>query len=136
VADRQGAIEAAVETFRLVGSPGYPFDEGRVRQLAGRAYDRAYDPAGVLRQLAAVTAQNDRTRQLGTLRRPTLVVHGMDDPLVGVSGGRALARAVPGAEFLGFPGMGHDLPKALWPRFAAAICATAELGEAQHSSHR
>ncbi|MGA8679152.1 MAG: alpha/beta fold hydrolase [Acidimicrobiales bacterium] len=131
VLDRPAAIETAVETFRIIGSPGYPFDEGRIRELAGRSYDRAYDPAGVLRQLAAVTAQSDRTRQLHHLEMPTLVLHGMDDPLVGVSGGRAIARAVPGASFMGFPGMGHDLPRALWPQFSEAILATAAVGEAR-----
>jgi len=136
VLDRPAAIDATVGTFRLIGSPGYPFDEARLRELAGRSYDRAYDPAGVLRQMAAVTAQSDRTRQLRTLRTPTLVLHGMDDPLVGVSGGRALARAIPGAVFIGFPGMGHDLPQALWPRFAEAIAVTAALGEARRSAQR
>jgi pimeloyl-ACP methyl ester carboxylesterase len=61
---------------------------------------------------------------------PTLVMHGMHDPLVHVSGGIALARAIPGAQFVGFAGMGHDLPRALWPRFADEIAMVADRGEA------
>jgi pimeloyl-ACP methyl ester carboxylesterase len=132
--DRKGAIDAAAETIRIIGSPGYPFDEGRVRELAGRSYDRSYDPAGLRRQLAAVTAQPDRTRRLQHVRVPTVVIHGMDDPLISVSGGRALARAIPGARFVGLPGMGHDLPQELWPQFAEAVCSTAAAGEVRHSA--
>lgn len=132
--DRQAAINTVVETFRLIGSPGYPFDEARMRHLAGRSYDRAYDPGGVLRQLAAVATQPDRSRRLAGVRVPTVVIHGMDDPLVGVSGGRALAKAIPGARFVGFPGMGHDLPRELWPRLAETICATAAAADAPGSA--
>jgi pimeloyl-ACP methyl ester carboxylesterase len=123
--DRLQAMDAVVETFRIIGSKGFAFDEEYLRDLAGRSFDRAYDPQGYLRQLAAVVAQSNRTRHLRRITAPTLVMHGMDDPLVNVSGGMALAKAIPHAEFIGFPGMGHDLPRALWPRFAEEICGLA-----------
>ncbi len=118
---REDAIAASVSMFRLIGSPGYPFDEALVRDIAGRSYDRGYNPAGQRRQLGAVAAQTDRRRRLATLRMPTLVMHGLADPLVNVSGGLDVARAVPGARFVGFSGMGHDLPAALWPAYLAEI---------------
>ena len=114
------AVELAVETFRLIGSPAH-FDEAVVRSKAERSYDRSHDPDGRLRQLAAVLAQPDRTDRLRELRVPTLVVHGLHDPLVQPSGGLALADAIPDATFLGFNGMGHDLPETLWPTIAARI---------------
>lgn len=125
VSDRLEAMEAIVEMFRIIGSKGFAFDEEYLRDLAGRSYDRAYDPHGYLRQLAAVIAQPNRSKQLRDIACPTLVIHGLHDPLVNVSGGLALARAIRGAEFLGFAGMGHDLPRPLWPRFAEEICAIA-----------
>ncbi|GAC1322640.1 MAG: alpha/beta hydrolase [Mycobacteriales bacterium] len=128
---RDSALEATVETFRIIGSPGYPLDEDYLRDLSGRSYDRAYDPRGYLRQLGAVIAQRDRTRRLARLDVPTVVLHGLADPLVRPSGGKALARTIPGARFLGFPGMGHDLPRALWPTFVDAIAAVAARGEAR-----
>jgi pimeloyl-ACP methyl ester carboxylesterase len=127
--DRTAAIEAVVETFQLVGSPGYPVDDVRLRDVASRAYDRCYDPGGYLRQVAAVLAQRDRTQALGSVRVPTVVIHGLADPLVSVSGGRTLARSIPGARFVGVRGMGHDLPRALWPRFANEISEVAARGE-------
>jgi pimeloyl-ACP methyl ester carboxylesterase len=127
--DRAAAVEAVVETFRIIGSPAYPLDEERLCAVAGRAYDRCYDPAGYLRQVAAVLAQRDRTQMLRSVRVPSVVIHGLADPLVGVSGGRALARSIPGASFLSIPGMGHDLPRALWPRFAGEISNVASRGE-------
>jgi pimeloyl-ACP methyl ester carboxylesterase len=130
VADRLGAIEASIETFRIIGSQGYAFDEEHLRDLAGRSWDRAYDPQGYLRQLAAVLGQTNRTRQLRTISVPTVVLHGLHDPLVNVNGGLALARTIPGAKFVGFAGMGHDLPRELWPRFADEICTAAALGDA------
>jgi pimeloyl-ACP methyl ester carboxylesterase len=119
--DRDAAIEAAAETFRLIGSRGRLFDEAHIRDLAGRSYDRAHDPAGYLRQLGAVIAQRNRTRALTGVQVPTLVLHGLHDPLVSVSGGLAIARLVRGARFVGYSGMGHDLPPSLWPDFAREI---------------
>ena len=81
----------------------------------------SYDPAGVQRQLAAILAQPNRTRDLRRIAVPTLVVHGLDDPLVAASGGLAIAKAIPGATFIGHSGMGHDLPRTLWRTLAADI---------------
>jgi len=131
VLDRAAAIEAVVETFRVIGSPAYPVDEARLRDIAGRSYDRCYDPGGYLRQTAAILAQRDRTCALASVQVPTVVIHGLADPLVAVNGGRALAHAIPGATFVGVPGMGHDLPRALWARFADEIGSVATRGESQ-----
>ncbi|MGH8868735.1 MAG: alpha/beta fold hydrolase [Actinomycetes bacterium] len=125
VAEREGVMDAAVETFRAIGSQGYALDEEYLRDLAARSYDRAHDPAGYRRQLAAVTAQANRTRALRGLRLPTVVLHGLHDPLISVTGGLALARTIPGARFVGFSGMGHDLPRELWPRFVDEIAGLA-----------
>jgi pimeloyl-ACP methyl ester carboxylesterase len=128
---REEAQEAAVETFRLIGSPGFPLDEERLRDLAGRSWDRGYDPGGYRRQLAAAVAQANRTDELRRLRLPTLVLHGLHDPLVRPSGGLALARLIRGSRFLGFQGMGHDLPRALWPEFADAVAGLARRAGAE-----
>ncbi len=120
---RDEALDAAVETFRQIGSRGDLFDEAHLRDLAGRSYDRATNPYGYLRQLGAVLAQRNRTKALTELRVPTLVMHGLHDPLVAVSGGIALARLIRGARFVGFSGMGHDLPPSLLPDFAHEVVA-------------
>jgi pimeloyl-ACP methyl ester carboxylesterase len=122
---REAAIERAVKTFRTIGSPGYPFEEERVRQIAGRSYDRGHSGAGVLRQLHAITASGDRTQALRGVRVPTTVIHGNRDPLVRPAGGRATARAIPGARLRMIDGMGHDFPRQLWPAFAEEIAANA-----------
>jgi pimeloyl-ACP methyl ester carboxylesterase len=121
VRSREDAIAAAVDVFRLIGSPGYEFDEKRLEVQAGLSFDRAHDPRGYIRQFAAVMGQPDRTRKLRKLEVPTLVIHGLNDPLVSVTGGLALARTIPGAKFVGFSGMGHDLPQALWKPIAEEI---------------
>jgi pimeloyl-ACP methyl ester carboxylesterase len=121
VVSRDEAAEAAVETFRVIGSPGYLLDEERMRDVGRRSYDRGHDAWGYRRQLAAVVAQPDRSESLRALDVPALVMHGLHDRLVAASGGMALAKTVPGARFLGFAGMGHDLPRPLWPEFADAI---------------
>ena len=123
------AMDAIIDTMRIIGSQGYALDEEYLRDLAGRSYQRAYDPGGFLRQLSACVAQGNRTRHLRNINAPTLVMHGLNDPLVNVSGGKALARNIRGAEFIGFQGMGHDLPRELWPRFADEICAVVNRGE-------
>jgi pimeloyl-ACP methyl ester carboxylesterase len=126
---RSAYLSEAVETFRLIGSRGFAFDEDYVREIAGRSWDRGYDPAGVRRQLAASASQHDRTAGLRHLAVPTLVIHGLHDPVVASSGGLAIARAIPHARFVGFSGMGHDLPRALWPEFVREIAALTAVGE-------
>ncbi|GAA3441584.1 alpha/beta fold hydrolase [Planomonospora venezuelensis] len=119
--DREAAVRRALETWKVIGSPGYPFDAERIARVAGLSYDRAYDPAGVARQFAAIVASGDRAPQLGELSVPALVLHGEEDQLVPLPGGTATADAVPGAKLVTFPGMGHDLPRALWPEIVGAI---------------
>jgi pimeloyl-ACP methyl ester carboxylesterase len=126
---REEAVERTVATLRVIGSPGYELDEAAVRDLAGRSYDRAHDPPGVLRQLLAIAASPDRTPRLAGIRAPTLVIHGADDPLIDVSGGRATAAAIPGAELVVIDGMGHDLPRALWSGVIDLIAAVVQRGE-------
>jgi len=121
--DRDEAIQRQLQTSRVIGSPGFPFDEDAIRARAGLAYDRAHDPAGVARQMAAIVTSPDRTADLGRVAVPTLVIHGSDDALVNVSGGRATAAAVPGSELVVIDGMGHDLPRALWPELTERITA-------------
>lgn len=122
---REQVIQRVLKTFRVIGSPGYPFEEDHLRELAGRSYDRGHSEAGVLRQLHAITASGDRTKSLHEVRTPTTVIHGSKDPLVHPSGGRATARAIPGTELRLIEGMGHDLPRALWPTFAEEIASNA-----------
>ncbi|HET9690680.1 MAG TPA: alpha/beta fold hydrolase, partial [Acidimicrobiales bacterium] len=129
-ADAAAAVEASVASARVVASPGFPFDEARVRAQAEAAAERAFHPAGVARQLVAIVASPDRTPGLRRLQVPTLVIHGDDDPLVDVSGGRATAEAVPGARLVTIPGMGHDLPPALYDRVADLIADLAAGGPA------
>jgi pimeloyl-ACP methyl ester carboxylesterase len=122
---RDAAIEQAVKTFRIIGSPGYPMDEQRLREIVGASYDRGHSRAGVARQLHAITASGDRTRALRNLRLPATVIHGSKDPLVHPSGGRATAKAIPGARLRTIDGMGHDLPRDLWPTFVEEISSNA-----------
>ncbi|SOD93305.1 alpha/beta fold hydrolase [Blastococcus haudaquaticus] len=121
--DREGAIQRVIDTYRVIGSPGFEFDEAALRDRAGLSFDRAHDPAGVARQLAAILTTHDRTPDLAQLDVPTLVIHGSQDTLVDVSGGRATAAAIPGAELLVVDGMGHDLPREMWPEILDRISA-------------
>jgi pimeloyl-ACP methyl ester carboxylesterase len=119
--DRDGYLKHAVWVFSKIGSPGFAPDDENLRRVAGLSYDRGMNPAGSLRQLAAIIASGDRTPLLRTITAPTLVIHGTKDKLVPPSGGRATARAIPGARLLTIEGMGHDLPRDTWPRILDAI---------------
>ena len=122
---REEAIERAVRVFRTIGSPGFPFDEARIRGHAARSYDRCFNPAGAARQLTAVVASGSRKPELRSLRVPTLVIHGSRDPLIPPACGIDTAESIPGAELLMIEGMGHDLPREAWPRIVDAIAALA-----------
>jgi pimeloyl-ACP methyl ester carboxylesterase len=126
VTDPDEAAAAAAAMTRAIGSPGYPLDEAAVRDIARRSYERrpgtGEDGA---RQRAAVIASGSRRRGLATVRTPALVIHGEQDPVIRPKAGRATAAAIPGARLVTYPGMGHDLPRALWPSILGEISALA-----------
>ncbi len=122
-AGRDEAIANAVASSKIIGSPAFPTPDEDLRRRAAVKYDRAYRPLGTLRQYAAFLASPDRTKPLGSVTVPVAVIHGEADPQVPVGGGRATAAAVPGAELLVIPGMGHDLPPAVWTQVVDAIVA-------------
>jgi pimeloyl-ACP methyl ester carboxylesterase len=128
-ADRDGYIERTVKVFTAIGSRGLPQDTERHREIAARAWDRGVDPAASGRQLGAILASGNRTRQLRRIAAPTLVIHGSKDPMVSRSGGVATARAIPGARMVTIQGMGHDLPSAAWPQLLDAISSHAETAD-------
>ncbi|MCX4751397.1 alpha/beta fold hydrolase [Kitasatospora sp. NBC_01287] len=123
---REQVIGNGVHFHQLVGSPDHPADPEELIDRVGESYDRAYRPDGSLRQLFAVRSSPDRTEGLRRVGVPTLVVHGDADPLIEPSGGKATAAAVPDAELWLIPGVGHELPRALWPELAARIARNAE----------
>jgi pimeloyl-ACP methyl ester carboxylesterase len=124
-AGREEFIAHAERLFAALGSPGIERDPADIRAIAAESYDRDHDPAGSARQLAAIAASGNRTAELRDITAPTLVIHGTADPLVAHSGGRATARAIRGAKLMSVEGMGHDLPRALWPRLIDAIAGHA-----------
>ena len=128
--DREEVIERAVETLKLIGSPGFDFDEVAVRETAARGYDRCFLPSGQARQLAAILSQPNRVPELRKLDLPCLVIHGKADPLVPVEGGQDTASAIPGADLWLIEGMGHDLPRDLHGALVDRITALVERAEA------
>ncbi|MDP9318953.1 MAG: alpha/beta fold hydrolase [Actinomycetota bacterium] len=123
--DKQAYVQQSLTVWRLIGSPGYATPPEAEQVLAEATYDRGLSPEGVLRQMHAILAQPDRSAALRTLDVPTLVIHGLSDKMVHVSGGRATAEAIPGAELLLIPGMGHNLPPEIWPAIIDGIERTA-----------
>ena len=124
-ASRDEAIANTVRSSRIVGSTGFPGTDQELLDRAAAKYDRSYRPVGTLRQLAAALASPDRTNGLRAVTVPTVVIHGEVDPLIDVTGGRATAAAVTGAELLVIPGMGHDLPVGARPQIVEAIARNA-----------
>lgn len=122
---REAYVAATSKVWRLIGSPGYPLTEERTRERAAETYDRGVSASGVLRQMVAILTAPNRAPRLRGVPVPTLVIHGLADKMVHVSGGRATAAAVPGAELLLIDGMGHDLPPQLFETFVAGVRRTA-----------
>ncbi|MFD1147309.1 alpha/beta fold hydrolase [Saccharothrix hoggarensis] len=124
--EREAAIEHIAETFRVIGSVTHAeAEEERRRRLAEASYDRAFHPQGTRNQFAAIAAALNRTPALRELTVPSLVVHGVEDALIDVSGGRATHEALQRSTYVEFPDMGHDLPEPLWPDIVNAIAANA-----------
>jgi pimeloyl-ACP methyl ester carboxylesterase len=113
-ATRDAIIENAIRVSRIIGSPGYPAPEERIRAEAIEGYDRAYYPAGVGRHFAAIMGSGSLLRYDREITAPTVVIHGKADKLMRPFGGRAVAKAIKGARLVLFAGMGHELPEQLW----------------------
>jgi pimeloyl-ACP methyl ester carboxylesterase len=124
-AGREAFVERIVKLFRVVGSPGFERDEQALREMAELSFERGDDAAGTGRQLAAILASGNRVADLRRIKAPTVVIHGTADRLVRPSGGRATARAIPGARLMLIEGMGHDLPRGAWPQIIGAIAENA-----------
>lgn len=113
---REAVQDDAVTSQKLWGSPAY-FDEDYTRNVAAQAFDRAYRPEGTMRQFMAILADRDsRAEKLRAVTTPSLVIHGTEDNLINVSGGRRTAELIPGAQLEVIEGMGHDLPRELVER--------------------
>jgi pimeloyl-ACP methyl ester carboxylesterase len=121
ISDQAGFLSHGLAFARRIAGTGYPFDEEAHRALVLEEVQRAYDPGGTGRQIAAMAITGDRRSRLATITIPTLVVHGADDPLILPACGRDTASSIPGAEFMLFDGMGHDLPPALYGMVVEAI---------------
>jgi acetyl esterase/lipase len=124
--DTEAVIARGVKTYETIGSPGFPTDEETLREWVTRDATRAYYPAGVMRQMAAVLTNGDRRPKLRRIVAPTVVLHGADDPLVPCAAGEDTAANIEGAELRLVEGMGHDMPLALVDTIADAIVAAAE----------
>ena len=115
------AIEAQLDTFQAISSPTYPLDTDRLREMILHSYERSYCPAGFARQMMAILASGNRTKELSQVRAPTIVIHGDSDRLVPLAAGRDTAAAIAGSRLEIIEGMGHDLPPALYPRYLDLI---------------
>jgi pimeloyl-ACP methyl ester carboxylesterase len=124
-ASLEQVLPLGLRISQAIGSPGYPADETRLKDRIARDYQRSFHPTGAGRQLAAILDDGDRRKRLRGVTAPTLVIHGADDPLVPVEGGKDTAAAIPGARLKIIPGMGHDLPLELVDEIAEAIAGIA-----------
>jgi pimeloyl-ACP methyl ester carboxylesterase len=119
--ERDAYVAHMLRVFDAIGSTELARDHDRLRTTSERSYERGLHPAGTGRQLGAIVASGDRTAALRGITAPTLVIHGTRDRMVSPSGGRATARAIPGARLVMIDGMGHDLPEGAWPQLIEAI---------------
>jgi pimeloyl-ACP methyl ester carboxylesterase len=118
---REQRVAHGIKLRRAIGSPGIPIPEARLRADVERNVDRRWFPEGAARQMTAIMASGDRVELCKTIKAPTLVLHGEDDPLVPVDGGRDIAALVPGARLHTIPGWGHDFPPQLVPELVDRI---------------
>ena len=123
-ATRDAIIENAIRVSRIIGSPGYPAPEDRIRAEAIEGYDRSYYPAGIGRQFAAIMGSGSLLHYDRQITAPTVVIHGKADKLMRPFGGRAVARAIKGARLVLFDGMGHELPRELWDDIVGELKTT------------
>lgn len=107
--DRPAALGFLTKIDRLSAGTGAPFDAGLARGHAAAVLDRTSSPASMFNH-AQLTLAQDWTGAFRKIARPTLVLTGMDDPVLPPDNARALAAGIPGAAMRLLPGIGHELP--------------------------
>lgn len=117
--DQNSIVEHSMKVWGVIGSPGFPTNPADLRARVQASVTRSYHPQGVARQLVAILASGDRSKDLATIHKPTLVIHGDCDPLVRPACGEDTAKKIPGAKLSIIKGMGHDM--AAWPLVADQI---------------
>lgn len=105
----------------LIASPGFPTAAEEYRDRAQLEFERGFNPDGATRQMAAIFSSPDRRQKLSAVAVPTLAFHGLDDPLIPPDGGEDIARSVPAARLVLVPGLGHEIPDRVVPRFLGAF---------------
>ena len=128
--DLEGYLDHMVRGAKVIGSPGYPVADAELRAQFKSYFERCYYPLGFMRQYAAVVASPERRPKLTTIAAPTVVIHGADDPLVPVAGGRDTAAHIRGADLRVIPGMGHDIPLALYDTIVDGIFSAVSRADA------
>lgn len=121
---REVIVENSVRVWKIIGSPGYPVSEEKLRADAIENYERAFYPQGIGRHFDAVLGSGSLRRYDTQISAPTVVIHGRSDVLMRPAGGRAIARSIPGARLVLFDGMGHNLPEPLWDDIVGELHAT------------
>ena len=119
--EREAMVQQSIETSRTLYGPGFTFDEARIREMIELSLDRDPDRTGQGRQMLAIVSAGSHKEALGSVKAPTLVIHGDADPLVPIAGGYDTAEAIPGAKMLVIEGMGHSQPEGAWPRIIDSI---------------
>ncbi|MGB0220604.1 MAG: alpha/beta fold hydrolase [Sinimarinibacterium flocculans] len=134
--DREGLIAHGMQTWRMIGSPGYPEAEADLRDKVARQIDRNVHPQGFVRQISAIMASGSRAPLLSRVRAPTLIIHGKADPLVPVAAAYDLKKRLPHARLEVIEGMGHDMPRALLPRIEQMILEHVGISAGESQSRR
>jgi len=110
---RENRIEALIRAWRVIGGPGYRASDAEIRAYVERQVDRVpLDLAAYARQTAALLVAEPRNEILKSVRAPTLVLHGADDPLAPVEWAKDTAECIAGSELVIVPGLGHDFTEA------------------------
>lgn len=119
-----------VNIMRVIGSPAYPTPLNVLQERVALTLERSLEPVATTRQLLAIGASGDRVDLLKTITAPTLVIHGIEDPLVPIAGGRDTANLIPNAKMIEIAGMGHDLPDQLADQVTEKIAAHCHAADA------
>lgn len=119
--EKNAYIENRLNVNRALRGSGIPTDEDQLKLLAERIFDRSFHPEGTARQMMAILSNGDVTPLLKGIKAPTLVIHGSDDPLVPMEGGKEIAEAIPNAKIKIVEGWGHSFPTPIWPILLDAI---------------
>ena len=111
--------DSVTRIYRELTGSRFPFNEEKFRERLIPIMAHGHNPN--CKHGEAAGASPSRKHRLNQITKPTLVIHGTEDAILGLDHGMALYENIPNAKKLIMEGVGHEIPEELADEISSTI---------------